>query len=178
MIIGITGLARSGKDLVANYFVEKYKFIKLNMSDILRDELISKQLEPTKVNMSNLGNEWRKKYGADIIMIRVLEKAKSFKDIVITGIRSPEEIYFLKKNAKEVHIISIESSKELRFKRKNELDPNTKDKFFLRDENDMKNKGLDKAINLADRHIINDSTVHELFIKLDKLIKSLRHQQP
>ena len=38
-IIGITGLIHSGKDFAADYIVNKYNYIKLNMSDVLKDEL-------------------------------------------------------------------------------------------------------------------------------------------
>ena len=39
MIIGVTALARAGKDTFADYLVSKYGFSKLNMSDVLTEEL-------------------------------------------------------------------------------------------------------------------------------------------
>lgn len=40
MIIGISGFARSGKDTVANFLVEKHGFTKLSFADPIREALI------------------------------------------------------------------------------------------------------------------------------------------
>ena len=39
MIIGLSGYARSGKDTVANYLVEKYGFVKISFADPMREAL-------------------------------------------------------------------------------------------------------------------------------------------
>ena len=92
MIICLTSLARAGKDTFADYLVDKYGFIKLNMSDVLRDELKAQGKEGTKEEMSLLGDEWRKLNGMDVVMKRTLEKAKQYDKVIITGVRSIEEL--------------------------------------------------------------------------------------
>lgn len=41
MIIGIAGYARSGKDTVANYLVEKHGFTRYAFADVMRDALLA-----------------------------------------------------------------------------------------------------------------------------------------
>jgi hypothetical protein len=41
MIIGLSGWARTGKDTVANYLVEKHDFVKLSFADPMRKALIA-----------------------------------------------------------------------------------------------------------------------------------------
>lgn len=171
MIICVTSLARAGKDTFADYLIEKYKFVKLNMSDVLRNELLKEGKEATKDAMSRLGDEWRMKYGMDIVMRRTLENALKHERVVITGVRSVEEVTFMRNNAKEMRLVAITADAEARYSRRNELDPQTKEEFFERDERDIKNKGLGKVIAMADYEIKNDYKTEEEFYKaIDELI--------
>jgi len=172
MIICLTSLARAGKDTFADYLVEKHSFVKLNMSDVLRDALITEGKEPTKDNMSKLGDEWRKQFGMDIVMRRTLEKASRHDKVVITGVRSVEEITFMKANAKELYLIAVTADPEVRFKRRSEADPQTEYGFFARDERDVKNKGLDKVIAMADYEVNNNfQTKEEFYSEIDLLLE-------
>jgi len=175
MIICLTSLARAGKDTFADYLVNEYNFTKLNLSDILRDELKAQGKQGTKEEMSLLGDEWRKLYGMDIVMKKTLEKAKQYEKVIITGVRSIEEYYFIKNNADEVYLIAVTADKEIRFDRRNELDPQIKDEFFARDERDIKNKGLDKVIRVADFEITNNYSSRDEFYKsIDDLMLEMR----
>ncbi|MBS3060126.1 MAG: AAA family ATPase [DPANN group archaeon] len=50
MIIGLTGLALSGKDQVAKHLQDKYGYRMLVFSDELKNEVEAKGLEMTKMN--------------------------------------------------------------------------------------------------------------------------------
>ncbi len=174
MILCITSLARAGKDTVADYLVSDYGFAKLNMSDVLRDELIAAGKEPTKMEMSKLGDEWRQKYGMDIVMRRTIEKASRFERAVITGLRSIEEVQFMRANAGSMYLVAVVADAEVRFSRRTPEDPKTKEEFFARDERDIKNKGFDKVIAAADYKLENnfDST-SGLYAEVDSLMSRL-----
>ena len=66
MIIGLTGKNASGKGEVANYLKTK-GFVYYSLSDVLREEATKRGLEHTRDNLINLGNELRKKYGANYL---------------------------------------------------------------------------------------------------------------
>lgn len=175
MIICVTSLIRAGKDAFADYIVERYGFVKLNLSDVLRDDLVERCIEPTKEEMSKLGDEWRQKYGMDVVMRKTLEKAKDYSKVVIAGVRSMEEFDFMKNNAKDVSLLAVIAEREVRFKRRSDLDPETEDKFFARDERDIKNKGLDKVMAVADYKIENNfETLDEFYKEIDKLMEKMR----
>lgn len=174
MIIGITGTIRSGKDTFADYLVSKYGFVKLNMSDVLRDELKRNGKEASKENMSLLGDEWRKKYGMGIVMKRTLKNAKRYEKAVICGIRSMEEVKFVRTNTKDFWLIAITAAPEIRFARRNELDPQDFNEFLARDERDIKNKGLDKVMNSVDYTIMNNySSLEQLHKEIELSLKNL-----
>lgn len=171
VIVGVTSLARAGKDTLASRLCSVYSFIQLNMSDVLRDELIKQGREPTKDNMSIIGDELRNQHGKDIVIRLLLEKAAIYDKVVITGLRSPEEVVYLKNNSQKFVLVALSSPLELRFNRRNTLDPQTIDGFEARDNRDIKNKGLDKVIEMADYEIKNMGNLDCLYSGIDNFIK-------
>ena len=173
VVIGVTSLARAGKDTFADYIVKKYGYKKFNMSDVLKEELIKQGKEPTKNNMSLLGDELRKKFGEDIVMKMLFDRIIGEKKVVITGIRSLKEIVFIRTKCDYFFLVAIEANKEIRFSRRKENDPQTKKEFFARDERDIKNKGLGEVIELADYKIINNGTLEEFYKNIDKVMEEI-----
>lgn len=173
LIVGVTSLARAGKDTLAQRLCSLYSFTQLNMSDILKDELIRQKRDPTKDNMSIIGDELRSQYGKDIVIRKLLEKAAAYENVVITGLRSPEEVIYLRNNSPNLFLIAISSPLELRFKRRNELDPKTLEEFAFRDERDIKNKGLDKVIAMADYNLNNLDSLELFYDEIDRVMSSI-----
>jgi len=173
LCIGIAALARGGKDSFAARLKNQFAFEQLNLSDVLKEELVRQGKEPTKMNMSILGDEWRNLYGYDIVLIKTLEKGKDQKRLVITGIRSVEEVEHLKKNHPNFILITVNTSQFNRFARRKESDPQTQEEFMARDRRDIENKGLGKVIEMTDHTIDNDGTMAEFEQKIDTLIKPL-----
>lgn len=175
MIIGVTALARAGKDTFALYLKEKYGFQTLNMSDVLADELARRGMEPTKDNRSLLGDEWRKQHGMDIVIRKTLEKAQAYDNVVITGVRSVEEVDFLRNNSKGFCLVAVVADQDIRFSRIGSLDPETPEAFTARDERDVKNKGLGKVIGAAEHTLTNNYTIHEPFYRdIDALMQKIK----
>ncbi len=173
MILGVTGLARAGKDVFADYLIKNYGYVKLGMSDCLKDELVKTGRQPTKDNMSLLGDEWRRDFGYDIVIRRTLEHAKAFDKAVITGFRSLEEVEFMRKSGSGFYLVSLVASDPVRFARRTPEDPQDEQSFFQRDRRDIEKKGLDKVIASADYVIKNDSTGLQLYRQIDRLVASL-----
>ncbi|MFH0752846.1 MAG: AAA family ATPase [archaeon] len=173
MILGVTGLARCGKDTFADFLVKSYNFTKLNMSDCLRDELIATSKDPSKGNMSILGDEWRAKWGYDIVIRRTLENASKLDKVIITGFRSVEEVEFMRGNSNNFQLIAIVASDETRFSRRTPDDPQDFDTFISRDRKDIQRKGLDRVLALADHVIENDSMGWEIHEKAEEFMGEL-----
>jgi len=171
--IGLASLARGGKDSFAERLKNQFAFNQLNMSDVLKEELIKQGKEPSKMNMSILGDEWRSLHGYDIVLRKTLEKGKDTKRLVITGIRSVEEVEYLKKNQPNFILITVQTSQFNRFARRKESDPQIQEEFMERDRRDIENKGLGKVIEMADKIIDNDGTIAEFEQKIDGIIKPL-----
>ncbi len=166
-ILALAGLARSGKDTAAKYISGKYGLKWFDFSrDILLEELKARNLKPTKENMSALGDELRKKHGPDALAQRLVEKIKESgaKSVVVSGVRSPEEAGYLKSHSERFLLIKLVSETDKRIKRSGNAD------IGARDECDIKNKGLANVLEMADTTIENNSTVDELYRKIDGVI--------
>ena len=173
MIIGLTGLARCGKDAVAKYLNEKHGYKLLVFSDILIEEAKKKLMEPSKMNLSKLGDEMREAEGNAVLAKRLLARIDPEKDYAISGFRSPEEVYCIQNEVIDFHLIHINADKTMRFKRRTEQDPQTENEFFQRDELDIKNKGLSKVIEMADYTVSNNTSLEELYSQIDAIVRKL-----
>lgn len=172
MILGITGLACGGKQVAAEYLKDKYGFELLDFAaDSIVAEAKTRGLEPTKMNLSILGDELRKTGGMAVFAKIILKKIKSDKT-AITGFRSPEEVDYIRNEyVDDFYLIEIHANPVVRFKRRRPSDPQIEQDFFARDERDIQNKGLGKVIEIADYRIENNNTAEELYAKIDEFMQ-------
>ena|SRR3989338_4853635 len=178
MIIGLTGKNASGKGEAANYLKTK-GFVYYSLSDVLREEATNRGIEHSRDNLINLGNELRKKFGANYLAKKINEKifssGKNF--VVIDSIRSPYEAKELMKN-KDFILVGIDATIEIRFERllrRNRLgDAKTLEEFKKQEERENlksdTNQQLDETFKLADIVIANDETLEELHKKIDEML--------
>ncbi len=186
LVIGVTGLASSGKGEFADYLVNKYKFTKLVFSDILKEEAKKRDLlnnnnyEEQKNIFSKLGEKLRKESGKwDILAEKLVEKIKSgnFERVVVDGFRSVEEVKLFKENFKNFYLVLIDTDEEIRvFRRKREDSTTSIEDFKKRDKRDVKELGLGKVIEMADFTINNNEEgLENLNKKIDVLMKKINH---
>ncbi len=178
MILGLTGKNASGKGEVAEYLKSK-GFIYYSLSDELREEAKKRKLEPSRDNLTNLGNELREKHGPNYLAKKINDKIKENKNnnFVVDSIRSPFEAKELMKN-KDFILVGIDAPVELRFKRLLERnragDIKTLDAFKEQEQrenlNNASNQQLDETFKLAEKVIVNDGTLEEFHKKIDDVI--------
>jgi hypothetical protein len=193
MIIGICGFQSSGKDTLADYLIKEYGFYKLSFASVLKDivsimfnwprdklEGITKEdrewretVDPwwsqqLKINilspryiLQHFGtNLFRNHFHPDIWVKVVENKLHQYKNIVITDCRFINEINMLiRYGAKIIHI--------------HRNMPVWFDKYKIGiDVEEVKNLHQSEKEWIRcyyDYEIINDGTIEELYMKLDKL---------
>ena len=173
MIIGITGPAGAGKDLVAIYIADKLKIPHISGGDIIRDMLRGAGLEPTKTSVVNFGVYLRANYSVDAVAKRAVQKAGEHENFIYSGFRSIAEASVAKEKGV---LLYIDASDEVRYGRiaSRLREGDSTDIQVLRN-NDQKERSskLVEGENLedikaqADQIITNDGTLDELYSKVD-----------
>lgn len=169
LLIAITGLARSGKDTAAKYIAKKYKFHWLDMSrDVLQHELMERNMEITKGNLSKVGGFLRKEHGNDIVAQKIVEiiQVNKIKKAIVSGVRSPEEAEYLRSKASIFYLLRVYAPEKARIAR-GEIG------IKERDTQDISNKGLAKVLEMADIIIENNGTLEEFYRNIDKAMASI-----
>ncbi len=172
-IIGIIGIARSGKNTVAGHISKKYNFLSLDFSDNAFEPLLKERgILPLKENKGKFSVQIRKEKGMNILAKILWEKIKQNKNenIVISGFRCIEEINYLKSKAKKIDFIRINADEKIILKYGSM-------KEILRNERDLKNLGFEKVLTYPAFQVQNTGTKKELFNQIDKIISELNSTQ-
>jgi dCMP deaminase len=182
MLIGLTGRNASGKGEVAEYLKRK-SFYYYSLSDVIRDEIRRRGMEPTRERLIEVGNELRTQYGPEVLAERVLALIEDDKHYVIDSIRNPAEVEAFRA-AKHFKLIRIEAPVEIRFQRivtrKRESDPQTLAAFIELENREaqgsVNSQNLLKVEAMADYSLINDGPLAKLYPQIDELLVRLLRQ--
>lgn len=123
-IVGVAGLPRSGKDSLAELFIEN-GYYGVSLGDIVRNESRrrhSSEPDPISVkNMTETANYLRRKKGADFALKEALDlfgqaqKTQSYKGLAVFSVRAPVEADFIIEQGGR--LIWVEASDEVRYQR-------------------------------------------------------------
>tara|TARA_B100000902_G_C26656449_1_gene596262 strand:+ start:35 stop:577 length:543 start_codon:yes stop_codon:yes gene_type:complete len=173
MIIAIYGKIGSGKSFAAKYISKKYKYEEYSMGDEIRKIAKNKKLIPTRYNLSKISTNYKKKYGNDY-WIKKLMKSISNKKIIVSGIRSVDDYLFLKNKYKNIVLIEIYSKNKLREKRmierNREGDPKNKLDFIKQNLSEsVLFSDYYKFEKYVDYKLENNENSNILYKNIDKL---------
>lgn len=185
MIIGLTGRNASGKGEVANYLKSK-GFIYYSLSDVIREEATKRGLDHSRDNLIKIGNELRQNFAPNYLAQQINNKIKNQlknnpkQNFVIDSIRSPFEAKELMKN-KDFVLVGIEAPIEIRFKRlleRNRIgDAKTLEEFKKQEAKEntsgSASQQLDKTFSMAQKVIVNDGTLKEMYGKIDLVLNRI-----
>jgi dephospho-CoA kinase len=184
MLLGIVGLNGSGKDSLALILKEDFGFEHFDLGQLIRDELKSVRKDYLdRKEMVFLANDYRTKHGNDFWIKKALENSSS-ENIVITSIRNPSEVVYLKNNNGK--LIEVFCDINLRFERtlfrvKNNPKLHGEisfEEFKKNEEKELSNKDPSKqqvlvCIKLADFRVDNNNSKTFLKKQLHNLLNNL-----
>lgn len=185
MIIGLTGPICAGTDTLADILKKEHGYAWIAYSDILRQELLKRNVELTRKNLQDIGDELRKNEGHGVLSKRIIEQIDPKKHYVIGNIRNPGEVEEMRKHFGEQFVlIKLEADQKIRFerllKRRREKDPQTFEEFVDVERRDFgeneESHGQQhaKVFALADKQIKNETTVNDLREQLVRIMKELK----
>ncbi|MGQ9542747.1 MAG: AAA family ATPase [Candidatus Bathyarchaeia archaeon] len=161
-VIAIAGMPGSGK-AVASSVAREYGFPIFVCGDVVREEAIARGLSLTPENLGHLMLKMRREEGPKVIVQHLLPKIRmsESKTIVVEGLRSLDELELLRENFR-VTLLAIHSPPGERFRRLTlrgrSDDPKDMEEFVERDRRELE-VGIGHVLALADKHIVNDSTI-------------------
>ena len=177
-LVIITGMPGAGKSEVANVFKSAGVPV-IVMGDVIREETKKRGFEPNATNTKEVMLDLRAHDGLGAIAIRCLDKMKQLQSniIVIEGCRSIAEIDVFDDYAETVTIICVHSSPSTRFSRLRKRGRNDAPQEWITfRERDLRelSVGLGGVIALSDIMLINETTIEEIHIASENIVKRIR----
>ena len=177
-IIGVTGYFASGKDTAAEYFVSRKGFEHLSLSDMIRNRLRGEGVEITIPNLTAMGNKIRNERGPGALAEMALSAMMPGRNYAVTSIRHPAEVAALRKSG-SFSLVFVDAPVEVRYLRSiaraRAGDCASFEEFKAAEQAQMTSKDsnaqrLAECRDLADRIIVNDSTLEALHAHLDEIV--------
>ena len=159
---------RSGKDTVANYIIEKYGFEHLKFSKGVNEiynkyNYIDDDGVKNRQALQGIGQGLRKAIGENIWINYTLSQYDPSKNTVISDVRQDNEFIALRERG--ALIILVTTSPDVQKERLIQLGESV-------DEH-MNHETEHIPESLADIEIVNDSSLEELYQKIDEILEPL-----
>lgn len=180
LIIGITGTLGAGKGTIVDYLVREKGFVHFSVRGFITEEIERRGLPLNRDSMVEVANGLRAAHSPSYITDQLYEQALlTGKNCVIESIRTPGEIQSL--NAKGNFILfAVDADPTLRYDRivmrNSETDRISFATFIENEEREMQSddpnkQNLGKCIEQADQIFYNNSSVVDLYNRLEKSLK-------
>ncbi len=181
IVIGVVGLAASGKDEVVKRLQQKFGVSIVSTGEITREIAQKEGLKPTRDNLQLISKKYFQKYGQEYFAQRVLEKIKQEASPVVawTGIRTTTDVRVLREAfGEQFHLIHVQVTDPMvRFERSrlraDTRDPASFEAFLRQDEAEAQIFQVQKAISMAGLTINNDGSLEELYAAVDEFAMTL-----
>jgi dephospho-CoA kinase len=166
MIIGLSGKIASGKSTTAKYLGEKYNFRILKTNAFLKTVLKTKAVKVDRANLQLLGEQLISVMGAPGFVATILEYLPE-DNYIIDSIRYVEAVGYLRKKYKNeylhLHMVAENKNRRLRMK------PDDRKNFDIIEKAGTE-RGNEQLRQVADKTIINNGTLNDLYIQIDVIM--------
>ncbi len=187
IVVCITGYPCSGKTTLAG-ILGGDGFAVVELGDLVRERM---KVDPAALKFAGdirgFSGMIREVYGRDVVAAWAVERIKKLGSakIVVTGLRTEEELNRIKAEFPNALLISVNAPDNVRFQRMlsrgRRGDPRSYEDFMKRDEKEREGllaageetEGLDTMIAKADYHIENTGTISDLKKAAYKILESL-----
>lgn len=185
MIIGITGTYGAGKGTIVE-FLKKNGFKHYSVTDdYLVPEIKRRNLPVNRDSMILVANDLRSKFGPGFIVTELYKIAKQeSKNCVIESIRCVGEVEALKKQD-DFYLFAVDANQETRYervkKRMSSKDDVSFEDFCKKealemDSDDPNKQNIKKCIELSNFSFENNSTISDLYERVQKIITEIKNE--
>ena len=177
LIFGFTGPMGSGKDTAANYLEEKYNGKNYSFSGMLSDVLRRYHLEINRDNLIKISEAMRNTFGEDVLAKTIARDLDNDTHPVVStsNVRRMADIKYLSELPNFV-LVAIDAEPKTRYERivkrsqrSDEVDKTYEQ--FLADYERSTEITIPEVMSHATEKIDNNSTIEELYAKVDALVK-------
>ena len=179
IVIGFVGQLSSGKDTVVDYVKDHYEAEIFGFSKILKEILLTLDLEQNREEYVKISEILRKNYGDDILS-KVMAKRvlESFSEVIaVDGVRRESDYQYLKNNP-DFYLVNVFASPEVRYERLKKRTEKKDDQGktweeFLEDHKKSTEITIEDVAKQADFQLDNNGTLEELFVNMDEIMKKI-----
>ena len=163
LVIGLTGAIGAGCTKGAEFLETARNYRKVELSTPLKEDFRDRGIDnPTRDQLQELGNEWRKERGAEFLVSKALSNS-SDQRIALSGIRNPAEVEYLRQTyGSRFTLVGILAPAEERWQRVSveEYRSAEESEFIKNDKRDNKEsfsygQGVAHCVSKADILIYN-----------------------
>lgn len=155
-LIGLSGTNGSGKDTVGQMLGERYNFLFISGSDMLREEARRRGLPIERKILGTISAEWRRKSGLGVLIDKAAElfnaNPDKYNGLAIVSLRNPGE-------ADRVHelggkVIWVDADPKVRYDRifsrqRTDEDNKSFEQFLSEEEAEMQHSGDEATLSMA-----------------------------
>lgn len=177
-IFGATGLNGSGKDEMVKYLQREYNIPYVSVGDMVREMASKNGVPPNRENLHRISKEQINKFGEEHFMRLAVQRIEQsgWETAGITGIRTPEDVRYLKDKFDDDFIVFhvFATDPRIRYertrKRAQARDPQSYNEFLQQDRTEQNLFGMNQAIKRADYSLNNDESIEHLHDEIDRIL--------
>jgi dephospho-CoA kinase len=183
LIIGITGTLGAGKGTIVDYLVQEKGFIHFSVRGFITEEIHRQGLPVNRDSMVTVANKLRADHSPSYIIDQLYNEAIiTDQNCIIESIRTPGEVASLRKKENFV-LFAVDADPMLRYDRivmrNSETDRISFKTFIANEEREMQStdpnkQNIGKCIEQADQIFYNNSTVPDLYKRLEKELTRMK----